>query len=148
MTQIIGDEALKRKLRSLGDLRFLRPTIKGALTHISGKVSQYPPAPPKNKTPGHSWYDRGWGSRWMRKDGTVNGRQTSEDLGQSWTSKVETNTRGRIGNDTSYGQWVQGEKQSGRMEAIGWKTTDTVVEEESAHVLKEIQRAVDAELRK
>jgi len=34
------------------------------------------------------------------------------------------------------------------MKKIGWKTTDTVVDEESEKVLKSIQKAVDNELRK
>lgn len=149
MTKIIGYPELQAKLRSLSDLRFLRPHIKGALVHISNKAKIYPPSPDKNKSPGNTWYDRGYGSRWMRADGSIGGRQTSEDLGQSWTSKVTSPTSGVVSNDTSYGPWVQDpQKQSSRMNAIGWKTTDDIIEEEAAHVLREIQKAVDRELEK
>jgi len=113
MTQIIGDKELAAKLRSLSDLRFLRPHITSAVTHISGKLDKtsYPPAPYKNKTPGNSWYDRGWGTRWMRADGSLGGRQSSEDLGPSWKGKATSDTRGIIGNDASYAKWVQGPQQ-------------------------------------
>lgn len=148
MTQIIGDKELQRKLRSISNLSFLRPVIQASVVHISGKVAKYPPGGSGNSPSKPRWYERGWGSRWRRADGSIGGRQTSEDLGPSWTHKVESNTRGVIGNDASYGPFVQGAQQSAIMKDIGWKTTDTVVEEESAKVLRDIQKAVDRELRK
>ena len=149
MTQIIGDKELQAKLRKLSDLSFLRPAIKAAGVHIHGKVSEYPPSTNANSPANRRWYERGWGSKWRRSDGSIGGRQSSEDLGPSWTSKVETNTRAVVGNDASYAKWVQGgDTQASAMKRIGWKTTDTVVKEESDEVLKEIQKAVDRELRK
>ena len=148
MTQIIGDKELQAKLRRISDLSFLRPVISSEVTYVAGKISFQPNAPSKNKSPGNSWYDRGYGPRWMRRDGSINGSQTSEDLPGSWKGKATSNTRGIIGNDASYAKWVQGPQQSAIMKKIGWKTTDTVVDEESEKVLKSIQKAVDNELRK
>ena len=149
MTKIIGDKELKAKLAKLSDLRFLKPTMQAAAEHVSGKISPYPPAGNANSPANRRWYERGWGSKWRRADGSIGGRQSSEDLGPSWTSKVESNTRAIIGNDTSYAKWVQGgQTQANALKRIGWKTTDTVVKEESAEVLKQIQKAVDRELRK
>ena len=148
MTQIIGDKELAAKLRRLSDLRFLRPYIQAAVTHVSGKVSAYPSSTDANSPANRRWYERGWGTRYRRKDGSWGGQQTSEDLGPSWKGKATSDTRGIIGNDASYAKWVQGPQQSAIMKKIGWKTTDTVVDEESEKVLKSIQEAVDNELRK
>ena len=150
MTQIIGDKALHRKLRKLTDLSFLRKHVKFGAEHIAGKLeSGIPDAPAKNKTPGHSWYDRGQGSKYMYKDGSIKDYANSEDLIQGWISKAVSDTRAIVGNDASYGQWVQDpDKQSRVMKAIGWKTTDTVTKEEEKVVLKMIQKAVDRELAK
>ena len=149
MSQIIGDKELQAKLNRLSDLNFLKRKMEVVARHVKGKVSKYPPATGANSSANQRWYERGWGSKWRRADGSIGGRQTSEDLGPSWTGKAETNTRAIIGNDTSYAKWVQGgDTQARALKAIGWKTTDTVVEEESEAVLKHIQKAVDNELRK
>lgn len=148
-SQIIGDEELKRKLRKLTDLSFLRPYIQAGVVHLSGKVADYPPATAANQPNAQGrWYQRGYGTKWQRRDGSIGGRATSEDLGPSWKGKVESNTRGVIGNDASYATFVQGPNQSSVMRDIGWRTTDTIVEEESAFVLSAIQRAVERELNK
>jgi len=149
-TEIRGDEELIRKLKRIGNLNFLRPQIQAAVTHIAGKVSVYPNATAANRPNAQGrWYERGWGTRWQRKDGSIGGRQTSEDLGPSWKGKVISNTRGEIGNDASYAKYVQGgDTQAQALKDIGWKTTDQIVEEESEKVLRQIQQAVDRELAK
>jgi len=150
MTQIIGDKELQAKLRRISDLSFLRPHIEGAVNHITSKLdnTSYPSSTDANSPANRRWYERGWGSRYRRKDGSLGGQQTSERLGISWKGKATSDTRGIIGTDASYAKWVQGPQQSAIMKKIGWKTTDTVVDEESEKVLKSIQKAVDNELRK
>ena len=149
MTQIIGDKELQAKLRRISDLRFLRPVIDVQVNHIKGKISKpYPAETAANSPANRRWYERGFGTKYRRRDGSITGRQTSEDLGPSWTGKATSDTRGIIGTDASYAKWVQGPQQSAIMKKIGWKTTDTVVDEESEKVLKSIQKAVDNELRK
>lgn len=148
-TQIIGDEELRRKLSRLTNLNFMRPVIKAAVTHISGKMAVYPPSGPGNVPNAQGrWYERGWGQRWRRKDGGMGGRQTSEDLGPSWKGKAVSNTRGVIGNDASYAKYVQGPEQARVMDEIGWRTTDEIAEQEAEIVLKWVQQAVDRELAK
>lgn len=150
-TTITGDAELKRKLSKLKDLSQLYPALFAAGVHVKGKVSIYPPSGPGNmpRTVAGSgrvlpWYDRGYGTRWIRKDGSEGGNPTSEDLGPSWTATGDQGTRVIIGNDTSYGQWVQGAgTQSAAMDKIGWKTTDEVVDEENATVLGLIKKEVD-----
>ena len=151
MTKIIGDRELRAKLAKLSDLRFLKTYIRGAAEHVAGKISDYPPEGSGNSSSFPTWYKRGYGTMRRRADGSITGRNTTEDLGLSWLGGVDvvSNTRAVIGNDASYGKWVQGgDTQTAIMHDIGWKTTDTVVKEESAEVLKQIQKAVDKELRK
>jgi hypothetical protein len=86
-TKIIGDVELRRKLAQLKDLKSIVPALNAAAVHVKGKIAQYPPSSEANVPggPGSQWYQRGWGSKWMRMDETVNGRMSSEDLGQKWT---------------------------------------------------------------
>ena len=149
MSQIIGGKELQAKLAKLGNLSFLKPVITSQGVYLKKAIAVYPPAGSGNSSAWPTWYERGYGPKWRRADGSIGGRQTSEKLRNSWTSKAESNTRAIIGTDTSYAKWVQGgDTQSAVMHDIGWKTTDTVAEEESEAVLKQIQKAVDRELRK
>lgn len=149
-TTITGDAELRRKLAKLKDISQIYPALFEAAIHVKGKVSQYPPSTSANQPggPGSQWYQRGWGTKWKRKDGSEGGSQTSEDLGPSWTAKGEQGKRVIIGNDASYGPYVQGpSKQARALKAIGWKTTDTVVKEEEVYVLNQIKKRVDIILR-
>jgi hypothetical protein len=146
--QIIGDEALKRKLRKLKDFRILLPAMKAGRFHIKGKVSKYPrstAANTKGTQAGDHWYQRGWGSKWVRKDGTVGGNQSSEDHAQSWFTK--SSNRGltqKIGSDTTYGPYLQDpSKQTKVHNRIGWKTTDEIVDAEEQTVLNLFKKQVD-----
>lgn len=96
---------------------------------VRSGVAQYPAATGANMPPGlnsYSWYERGFGTR------TITGRAyaTSEVLGKSWTVKVKQTarmTRGAIGTNVSYAEWVQGAKQTGFHGARGWKTVERVL---------------------
>ena len=62
-TTIHGDEELKRKLSRLANFDNIFPALVAGAEDIIGEGKIYPPAPPKNKTSGHSWYDRGQGTK-------------------------------------------------------------------------------------
>ena len=146
-TTIKGDVELRRKLAKLVNPRELAPALKEASLYIKTKISTYPPSTAANVPggPGSHWYQRGWGSKWMTMDGTVRGRNTSETLGKSWTRRIEKEgLKFIIGNDTSYGKFVQGsDDQAKALKRIGWKTTDKVVEEEEEVVLNQLKKRVD-----
>lgn len=96
---------------------------------VRSGVAQYPASTGANMPPGlngYSWYERGFGTR------TVTGRAyaTSEVLGKSWVVKVKQMariTRGVIGTNVSYAEYVQGAKQTGFHRARGWKTVEQVL---------------------
>ena len=153
-TKIIGDKALKRKLNSLADLKFLRPTMKQIGTHVKGKASKYPPVsrrPQPFKTPeqrrGFFYHLRKGDIEVPYRRGTSPG---SETLDKKWTFRTDPKGTGvTIANNASYGPLVQGnDAQTDYHRGTGWKTTEQIAKEEEETVLKEVQKAVDRELAK
>jgi len=143
-TTIRGNAELKRKLAKLKDMKQVVPAVAAASLHVKGKIAKYPRSTEANSPMARAWYQRGWGSKWRVRNGDIHGNQTSEDLGPSWTRKLDREGFSiTIGNDTSYGPYVQGDKQTGFHKRHGWKDTDTVVSKEKATVLKFIHKKVD-----
>ena len=91
MTQItIEVEGLPDLLKNLDPKkvdRAMRVGMDGAMKIVRHDLN-YPPATeanqPKTFHPGgnNRWYQRGWGTKWARKDGSIGGRMTSEELAQ------------------------------------------------------------------
>lgn len=83
-------------------------------------VAPYPPAPTPS---GDTWYERGYGPKRRRKDGSITGRKTSEMLGRRWSVMSRSRMVVVLMNTASYAANVHGkEDQSKVMQAIGWKT--------------------------
>lgn len=137
-------DPLLKKLARIGKLEGAAPAIQAAGLHIKGAIAEYPPASEANSPSNQRWYERGYGSRWRRKDGTIGGRATSETLGRRWTVESEANgLRAVVGNNASYGPYVQSAERQARFHsARGWKTDAQVIEEESETVLEFVQDAV------
>ena len=108
--KIEGIEQLVKKLGQATAAQTLSPAIQAATLHLKGVIAVYPPSSSANSPSRPHWYERGFGPRWRRKDGTVGGRKTSETLGRRWTIKTRGLT-GMVGNNVSYGPDVQGLKQ-------------------------------------
>ena len=145
--RIEGMEKLEKKLRKVQDKKTVRAALKAAGVHIKGKVDKYPPSSGANSPKGHGgWYERGFGTKYRRLDGVVTGRKTSETLGRKWTVK-QTRTETRVGNNVSYGPYVQDDDdQASFHKARGWKTIQTVAKEEADEVVKLVKKAVDEAL--
>jgi len=146
--KIIGMQQVVEKIKTLDDLEIAKPALKGAALHIKGVVNRYPPSSEANVPYQRRWYERGYGSKWMRRDGSVGGRKTSETLGRKWT--IRTADRGLtviVGNNVSYGPYVQDAKhQAGFHAARGWKTIQDVVKEESDTVVNFIVEHIERSL--
>lgn len=145
------DEVLAR-INTLASLDAAKTALAAAALHVKGKIAQYPPSTEAN-APGDypkRWYERGYGPRWARKRKPgVGGRRTSETLGRRWTVQARDDGLTQVvGNNVSYGPYVQGpeEEQAGFMAAIGWKSIDQVVEEESETVVGLIESEIDKAL--
>ena len=146
--EIKGLEQLKAKITRLSELRALdRGLHKGAL-HIKAKIAKYPPESGANKPNGH-WYERGYGPRWK---GGTGGKRTSETLGRKWTATQRRGGRNLtwiVGNNVSYGKWVQDEDyQASFHKKRGWPTTQMVTKLYSDLVTGFVKREVDLELEK
>jgi len=142
------DEAIK-KLDKLGQLRKVHAGIRAAGEYISGLMTVYPAQTIANSSsnPSGQWYQRGWGVRY--KGG--GGRQTSERLDTSWSSKYDQmKFEARIGTNVSYAMFVQGPKgtQAKALKRIGWKGIDVIAKKETKRVgemvFQAVKRAIDS----
>lgn len=123
----------------------LEPTQTAALVAIAEEgrdfISPYPPAPPRKK---NRWYERGYGPRWQRRDGTIGGRKTSETLGRKWRI-IKGRGRVVLENRASYAGWVHRKEKQARIHTeTGWKTEVDMEQElnrRSAATTTAIQRA-------
>ena len=129
MTEIQGLEKLQAKLKKITEFqRVMKPPMTKATALLHDEIANYPP------NPAHSTY---------RRTGT---------LGRRWTSKVDTHSQGvagKVGNVTSYAQWVQSnEKQVWFHRAAGWKTDKTVTDNQADAIRRLFEDTVNKELRK
>lgn len=147
---IKGMDKLLRKLKSIEELRGARRGLKAGAVHIKGIISKYPPATIANSpgNPTRRWYERGYGPKWKRRDGSVGGRKTSETLGRKWTiGERAGGLQQVIGNNASYAIYVHSDADQARFHGRrGWKTDLEVIKEEGDHVLKFVQKEVEKEL--
>ena len=147
---IQGMNKLLRKLDKIGQLQGAKRGLKSGALHVKGKISEYPPSTTANSpgNPTGRWYERGWGPRWSRKDGSWGGRKTSETLSKRWTT-AERNAglTQIIGNNASYAPYVHDAEEQAKIHgARGWKTDEEVLREEGKQVLQFIQNEVEKEL--
>jgi len=144
---VTGLDELIKRLDNAGKPEVIRAALKGAAAHVKTIVSVYPPSSEANVPGQRRWYERGYGSKWTRRDGTVNGRQSSESLGRKWTVKAQGNYSATIGNNVSYAPYVHDpEEQTSFHASRGWKTTKQVADEEIGRVTEFIVRELDKAL--
>ena len=141
---INGLDELTAKLKKLEDLKAIAPALRAGALHVKGKIATYPPSSEANSPGQKRWYERGYGSKWTRADGSVGGKKTSEFLGRKWTiGERNAGLTQIVGKNTSYGIYVQGEKQAAFHGRRGWKTTDQIADSETKPVIDLISRELD-----
>jgi len=153
--QIKGLDKLRIKFENVEP--GIKAGIKAATLHVKGKVAKYPPATGANEPKttftskgNNTWYQRGWGSKWALKKGSWHGRKSSENLGRKWTVEYRNSgLTGVVGNNVSYGKYVQGaDEQASALKRIGWQTTADVAEQEAETVTNFIKHQIDISLSK
>ena len=123
-------EGMDRLVATLGRLegaRYMRGVLEAGGSMLKNYIAEYPPASEANRPGQRRWYERGYGSRWTRRDGSVGGSATSQTLGRRWT----VSSRGltvTVGNNVTYGPFVQGDKQAAFHERRGWRTEQQAIE--------------------
>lgn len=118
--QITGAEALLHVLGMPLD-RTLQHVAEDVADEGQKRLEDYP-AEPTPADPDR-WYERGYGPRWRRPDGTIGGQETSEHLGASWTVKPRP-WGAVLENRASYAAVVQGADQSAQHADTGWLTDE------------------------
>lgn len=152
--KIKGLKELQRKFDNI--LPGIKRGVKAGTQHIEGNVKPYPPSTnanvPKVFKSGevNSWYERGWGAKWAVKAGGWRGRKVSENLLAKWTVKfIDSGLTGIVGNNVSYGPYLQDEEQQTNvMRIIGWRTIQDVAEDELPVVTRFIEGEIQKELNK
>ena len=86
-------EIMARVKKVIDDPASRRRVLLRAVLELKDLAAAYPVAGRWNSAPGtkgdNRWYQRGYGSRWLRKDGTFGGSNTSQRLQQSWNTEVQ-----------------------------------------------------------
>lgn len=129
-----GVDEVMEKLRRVGAPGAFRRPMTKAVAHLHREIAVYPPSSTANSPAnGYSWYERGFGTK------TRTGRAwpTSETLGRRWTHEVSADgKRGEVGNNASYGPFVQSEeRQASFHKRRGWVTDAQVAEKEAKKVV-------------
>lgn len=146
--EIEGLDELTAKIKTMTDLRAFDDGLRKGAILIKAKVAKYPAATSANRPNGH-WYQRGYGPKWRVKSGEVHGKKTSETLGRKWTTVKRGILTWIVGNNVSYGIFVQSEPdQAGFHKRRGWRTIETVAKLYSKQVLNLVKKNVDMVLEK
>ena len=134
--KIDGDEQLMRALG--GDMKkAIRTGSHFIALEVKREVAEYPLSSEANIPRGfvskgnNRWYERGYGPRWARKDGSIGGRKTSEMLNRSWRMRkaFAGSTGTLLGSKASYSPVVHHHaEQAAIHKRRGWKTDKAAVE--------------------
>jgi hypothetical protein len=139
--KVVGLERLRRKLDIKQYRKSLRPAMVRSVAVVEADLKKYPATRP--------------GQRYIRGSGPTNAagrvtRYTSETLGKRWTTKVKDvsgGLQGRIGNNASYGPFVQSDNFQAWMHRGRWTTDKEAIEKNSARIGEffsaEIRRLLD-----
>lgn len=161
--RIVGLTQVQRKLG-----QDFAPTIRAATQAIAlevqGEIAPYPPATIANSpsNPAGRWYERGYGPKWIRKDGTICGRKTSQMMNRGagivngagdkgWYIKSRGRIGWLIGNRATYsGRLHSDELQARWAAARGWVTDKMAIQHviASGAAKRIIVQAIMAKLRK
>ena len=144
--QVKGLMELRAKLGKVKFSEVFTPIMTAATVAAKGKIAKYPPSSAANSSGQKRWYERGYGSKWRVKDGSIHGRKTSQMLGKSWTTKVEDGgMRGIVGTKVTYAPWVQDRnRQASYHRRRGWVTVQDVAEKYGAEIVAKLERAIKA----
>lgn len=104
---------------------------------LQNRLAPYPPSTSANQPKpagGGAWYERGYGPRWTRKDGSVGGRKSSETMNRRWGIR-RAKTYTTLYNRASYSPFVHGHPRFGQPSQAkihaqhGWRTDGDVMDE-------------------
>lgn len=145
--QVVGLKEVLAKLEHAGKLKEVQAAVLACAEHIKGVVDVYPPSTIANSPMARTWYERGYGPRWRRKNGTIGGTKSSQMLGRKWTTRQVGKYSAEVGNNVSYAKYVQDlDNQKSFHGARGWPTIQQVAEDEREFIIKTIVEAIQKSL--
>ena len=126
ITAIVSDPAMRQRI------------LDKAGKALAALVSAYPPEGPWNKNPGTRgdgrWYQRGFGSRWMRKGGSIGGtpyfsgiggNNNSQELQKSWKIEKRDEFTAAVFTNVTYAPFLfDPDRRVSWANGHGWKDLD------------------------
>lgn len=153
-------EQIKRWLESVVDdpRARRRVLIRGSL-ELKDRYIVYPKAGKWNSAPGtkgnNVWYQRKFGTRYLRKDGTFGGRNTSENLQVSWQHSISADDyKASVFTDVSYAPYLYAPLTAPKPHQVywaalhGWQDVDEIAENYAPRFVEIVSDEIDAQLRK
>ena len=143
--------------------RAMKVGMDGAMRIVRGDL-KYPPKSEANQPrgfresfsistmrPHNSWYQRGLGTKYIRKDGSIRVDATSEKLGGSWSERVKhmgSVWYARLDTDVSYARYVHdSEKQPQFHKGRGWQTLQDIVRKRQKQIGQMFAQAIQREFK-
>ena len=150
---VVGLPELQAQLDKLDDVgKTIGPALLASGNELRTWIAKYPPTTEANapKAPGR-WYERGKGSMYARRDGTVRMVKKSELLNRRWSTKhgfSKAEAWVRIGNSASYSRFVHDKEYQPEFHARrGWRTAQAGIEQFRARIVARVEAAIKAIVR-
>lgn len=150
---VSGIEELQAKLNRLQNVgAALRQPFIQTASDIQTYMKEYPPLSAANvPRPGHTHYERGYGSKYTRVNGSWTGRKTSQMLNRSWSRRstfTEHSAKIIIGTRVTYARFVHDKLKQARFhKARKWRTVQDAVEKYRTVLIQRVSAAIDRALR-
>ena len=149
-------EIMARVKKVIDDPASRRRVLLRAVLELKDLAAGYPVAGAWNSAPGtrgdNRWYQRGFGSRWLRKDGTFGGTNTSQRLQQSWQTEVQRTDEFTASafTDVTYAPFLLDEDKPRVNWAAshGWQSLDQIQEDYTPRFEKAVLDEVDDQINK
>ena len=120
-------------LDEAGAVQALRPAVERSVLRVQAYMAKYPA--------------KRAGSNYKRGHGMRGGAATSENLGKKWTTQITGGSDeiiGEVGNDVSYGPFVQSDAFQAGIHRELWQTDADAVEELQPAIIRDFERTIDA----
>lgn len=146
---------IKRWLESVvDDPEARRRVLIRASLELQDRYIVYPAAGVWNRALGtcgnNKWYQRKFGPRYLRMDGTFGGRNTSENLQTSWRNTIADDAySASTSTGVSYAPYLYDpDKRVHWAQAHGWQTVDEIADNYAPRFAELVGEAIDEQARK
>lgn len=143
---------IKKVIKWIKDLASkdeLRKILTRATLEVADRARAYPPEGPWNFAPGvgkYGWYQRHFGPRRLRKDGSTWGKNTSQKLQKSWKTDIQREDiySARVYTKVTYAPFLMDAKRRAHWaKSHGWQTTQEIADDYTDRFEEIILEAID-----